>query len=285
MEKYLIINADDFGVCSETNIAIIELYKNKLITSTSLIASGEGVDEALEGAKANDIKVGVHFAFNSDYPNHLWKSVSEKIAVQSLVDEEGYFYNDVNLFNKSALPRELDIEMLSQYKLITDSGVKVDHADSHSGTLYGINMRLFFINAFRFCKKYNLPFRFPKAPDFLGDFFGGKVPAIVKAAHKIVLSISKHYKVRLIDDMISNPYKLEDIPSYKALEDYYVDKIKNIKEGVTELFLHPSYDAPHLNSGQWKKRIYELEFLNSENFKNAISESGVMLCSYDILNT
>ena len=36
MAKYLIINADDFGLNKEQNEAIKDLLNNKLITSTSL---------------------------------------------------------------------------------------------------------------------------------------------------------------------------------------------------------------------------------------------------------
>jgi predicted glycoside hydrolase/deacetylase ChbG (UPF0249 family) len=284
-KKFLIINADDFGVCPQTNKAIVELYTEKLISSTSLIASGTAFHDAIEQAQKSNIKVGVHFAFNSDYSNHLWQAISDKELVSSLVDADGFFHNDTNLFNKGAISTELDIEMQNQYDIIAKSGVSIDHADSHCGTLYGINGRLFFINAFRFCKKYNLPFRFPKNPEFLQDYFANKVPPMIKIAHKAVVFISKLYGVKLINNMISNPYKLKDIPNYKALEDYYLDKIRNLQPGVTELFLHPSYDAPSLCSNEWKKRIYELEFLHSQNFQTALKDSGAEICSYEIFKS
>jgi predicted glycoside hydrolase/deacetylase ChbG (UPF0249 family) len=119
----------------------------------------------------------------------------------------------------------------------------------------------------------------------LQDYFAGKVPKVVKFAHKAVIFIAKLYGVKLIDDMISNPYKLKDIPSYKALEDYYLEKLRHLRPGVTELFLHPSYDAPYLNNAEWKKRVYELEFLHSQNFQTALKESGAEICSYDILKS
>lgn len=284
-KKFLIINADDFGVCPETNRAIAELYKEKLITSTSLIASGGAFEDAVEKAKLHNMKVGVHFAFNSDYADNLWKAISSYEQITSLVNSDGFFHNDVNLFNKKAISKELDIEMQNQLDIIRENGVEIDHADSHCGTLYGINGRLFFINAFRFCKKNNLPFRFPKNGEFLKDYFPKNVPAFIKFAHKTVVFISKLYGVKLIDDMISNPYKLKDIPNYQALEDYYADKIRNLKDGVTELFLHPSYDAAYLNNEDWKKRVYELEFLHSQSFQTALNDSGAKICSYEILNS
>ena len=44
--KKLIINADDFGICQETNKAIKELFLAKKITSTSLLAVGDGAEDA-----------------------------------------------------------------------------------------------------------------------------------------------------------------------------------------------------------------------------------------------
>ena len=37
-ERYLIINADDFGICDSADRAILRLLQEKRITSTSLMA-------------------------------------------------------------------------------------------------------------------------------------------------------------------------------------------------------------------------------------------------------
>lgn len=282
-KKYLIINADDFGICSETNRAIEELFRDKKITSTSILVSGKDVNEAIQIAKINAIKVGIHFTFNSDFSDNLWHCVSPYESVKSLVNKDGFFHYDLGLFNKGAKSEELDRELLSQYNFIKDCGVEIDHADSHSGTLYGINGRLFFLNAFRFCKKTGLPFRFPKSNNFLKGFFNGRVPSYIKLAHKLIIGTSKMYGVRLIDDLFSNPYSIEKIDSYTALENYYLEKIRGLEYGVTEMFLHPSYDAPQLNIKEWKKRVYELEFLNSKKLARVINDEGIELCSYEIL--
>jgi len=281
MEKYLIINADDFGVSRETNKAIAELFLDKRITSTSLIATASYGKEAVELSRKHNFRVGVHLTMNSDYLFDKWKPASSE--KNSLADTEGFLNSDLNEFRKKAKSSDVSIECQNQYDLIKKMGAIIDHADNHSGTLYGINGRFFFNNAFRFCKDNNLPFRFPKRNTFLKDFFRGKIPFYAVLAHKFVLSRAKRYGVELIDDMISNPYPIDKIDGYKSLEDYYLDKVRNLKEGVTELFLHPSYDSsPYNNSKEWQKRIYELEFLQSEKLYNLIKDEGIKLCDYTI---
>ena len=50
MAKYLIINADDFGLNNEQNEAIKDLLTNKLITSTSLMSVASQANDATDFA-------------------------------------------------------------------------------------------------------------------------------------------------------------------------------------------------------------------------------------------
>ena len=38
MDKYLIINADDFGMCRSANLAVMDLLKSGSITSSTIMA-------------------------------------------------------------------------------------------------------------------------------------------------------------------------------------------------------------------------------------------------------
>ena len=60
MEKYLIINADDFGYNEQQNAAIEELLKNQLITSTSVLTVVPSAKQAVDFSGVNHIDVGVH---------------------------------------------------------------------------------------------------------------------------------------------------------------------------------------------------------------------------------
>ena len=58
MDKYLILNADDFGYDAETNEAIETLLKSERITSVSLLAPAPAAEDAADRAKRLGVSVG-----------------------------------------------------------------------------------------------------------------------------------------------------------------------------------------------------------------------------------
>ncbi len=59
--KKLIINADDFGFSSKINQGIIHSFKNGVVTSTSIIITKEGFEDAVMLAKDNPrLSIGIH---------------------------------------------------------------------------------------------------------------------------------------------------------------------------------------------------------------------------------
>ena len=63
MDKYLIINADDFGMCRGSNLAVMELLKAGKITSSTIMAPCAWAPEAAQFANAKaslygDLKYG-----------------------------------------------------------------------------------------------------------------------------------------------------------------------------------------------------------------------------------
>lgn len=280
--KKLIINADDFGISLYTNKAIMELFAAGKITSTSLLANGEYGDDAMKTARDNSFKVGVHLTINSDFDKRPWRSLS---ASSSLSDADGNLLSDTKLLAQRAISREVTAECVAQIEKVIASGVKVDHLDNHCGTMYGINGRLFFFNAFRLAARYKLPFRFPKQNGFLASNFNKGIPRAVKIAHRFVAGIGKTMRVKLIDNLITNPYKTAEIGGYPALEKYYIDAIKAMPCGITELFLHPSYYCPTYSmlTEEWKKREWELELLHSKALEDLIKNENIELISYDNL--
>jgi chitin disaccharide deacetylase len=277
--KYLIINADDFGSNKSTNSAISELFEKKMITSSSMFTVTDYSKEAAAITAENKFPVGVHFTINSDDNEERWQGNSN---AKSFSDEKGLMLNSIKLSLK-AKSKDVTNELEAQYSYMLNNGCKPDHADNHCGTLYGINGRMFFINAFRFCKKYELPFRFPNKGDYLNRQYAGKAPQVLLLAHRIIANIAKYYKIMMLDDMISNPFPIREIKSYEDLRDYYINELRNIGPGITELFLHPSYpkdDKPSEKDNEWLKREYELKLLLSGDLLEVAREKSIVLVSW-----
>lgn len=277
--KYLIINADDFGVQTSTNKAIAELFEKGLISSASLLTVAEDSRDAAKIAATNKLSVGVHLTINSDDKENRWQSNSD---AKSLNDDKGLLH-DNKMLALRAKSKDVTQELEAQYRFMVDNGCVPDHADNHCGTLYGINGRLFFVNAFRFCKKYSLPFRFPKSPAFLERQLGRKVPGVLLLAHKMIVTTAKRYDICMPDDIVSNPHSIKNIQTYDVLRDYYVEQIKSMKPGITEFFLHPSYpigNTPSEIDNEWLKREFELKLLQSGDLLQVAAEQRITVCSW-----
>lgn len=277
MSKYLIINADDFGYNDEQNSAIKELLSNGLITSTSVLTVCEKSKEAVAFAKKNAVDVGVHLTINSDNSDKKWQSISNaKSFVGGLPSEQ----RDL-IFRTTR--RDVRSELEAQYSFITKGGATVDHADNHCATLYGINGRRFYIDAFDFCAEHNLPFRFPKASVFLERQLERKIPNALKRYQQMIVRSGEKRGVKMLDDLVSNPWSIKRIKDYNTLEKYYLDAIDNCIDGVTEMFLHPALPLEN-EQGEWQKRVFEYEILKSGCLLDRAKQKGIEVVSWKIFN-
>ena len=277
MSKYLIINADDFGYNDEQNAAIKELLQDGLITSTSVLTVCEKSKEAVAFAKERAVDVGVHLTINSDNAAEKWHSISNVKSFSGGLPSE---QKDL-IFHTTR--RDVRQELEAQYDFITKAGATVDHADNHCATLYGINGRIFYIDAFDFCSKYNLPFRFPKTSGFLERQLGRKIPNILKTYQQMIVHAGEKRGVKMLDDLVSNPWSIKRIKDYNTLEKYYLDAIDNCIDGVTEIFLHPALPLEN-EQGEWQKRVFEYEILKSGCLLDRAKQKGIEVVSWKIFN-
>jgi predicted glycoside hydrolase/deacetylase ChbG (UPF0249 family) len=84
MTKYLIINADDFGMSQIFNEVILDLIKKDLIRSTTVMIDRvtdnqkEQFDELIALSKNKNLSIGLHLEFkDSDYPSQIKSQYSK----------------------------------------------------------------------------------------------------------------------------------------------------------------------------------------------------------------
>src|SRR5579859_5990526 len=72
-EKFLIVNADDFGMSSGVNRGIIQAHENGIVTSASLMVRCQGAAAAAEYAgQHNSLSIGLHL----DLGEWVWRDES-----------------------------------------------------------------------------------------------------------------------------------------------------------------------------------------------------------------
>jgi len=276
-ERYLIVNADDFGMSESTNEAIRQLFEGEKITSTGILAPAPFAPEAAKLAAQGSYSVGVHWTLTSEWAEHPWKPCSD---APSLL-EVGFLTADKGKA-KQAKSNHVTKELEGQYQALVAMGCRPDHADSHAGTLYGTNGRLFFLNAYRLCKKYGLPFRFARSDSFLARQFGREPGAALKLASKAISGIGGLYGVELLDDFYSDPRPVEKIDGLSGLKAYYEAQLATLKGRICEVFMHPCLPDEELlaRSPQWQKRVWEYEYLKSGDLLLAAKEAGFEVVSW-----
>jgi len=133
----LIVNADDFGLTSGVNRAIIELHRDGLLTSATLMAKAAATDEAIELALANPtLQVGCHVVLVDGEPMlspqlvpHLADPLSGTFE-PSLVA----FVRKTYIQSSRDIAREIEAEATAQIKSLQARGLRISHIDTHKHT-------------------------------------------------------------------------------------------------------------------------------------------------------
>lgn len=127
----LIVNADDFGENSAVNWAILEAHRHGLVTSTSLMVTGEAWEEAVEMARSTpSLRVGLHVVLVHGRP------VSPPETIPELVTPEGRFPQDaaragLRWFVSRRAREQIRREVLAQVERFLRTGLPLDHLNGH----------------------------------------------------------------------------------------------------------------------------------------------------------
>ena len=129
---HLIINADDFGYCPRRDRAILDLFEQRAISSTSLLVNGDNASQAVAQAKRTHLPMGLHLNLTEGRP-----ATEDLSRIHSLVDANGLMHGKFGLRARldqgSIQPEHLlhEIEMqLIRYQQLTD-GLSPFHLDGH----------------------------------------------------------------------------------------------------------------------------------------------------------
>ncbi len=260
MGKFFIVNADDFGLSEEISKGIISASEKGIVTSTSVVANGKYFKKGITLLNDKQLDIGVHLSF-------VGGGRPLTGTIDGLVDDSGLFlkgFKDViprivtNRYNRKALRDEL----FEQAGLLKDSGVNISHIDSHQHLhiLPGIGEIIV-----ELARHFNIRWvRLPR-PGYL-SFFGLSMNVLSK-----ILSLKlKSNRLRFTDHF--EGFELSGSMNENALSGI----INNLKEGVTELIVHPGYDSSEDYDWGYGWEV-ELNALCSENIKSRIKDKEIIL--------
>lgn len=248
-KKYLVVNADDFGLCPSINKSSIAALLKGCVTSLSIMAPAPYFKQAVNIMHKNNIRhVGVHLTLTSEFSKLRYGPVSSIKDVPSLIDKKGRFPKTIYYLSKHARQEEVKIELENQIKKVIKHNLIPTHLDCHMFALhFEVLRRTDFLPVILcLCRKFNLPFRSP----FLKE--------------KIFLEKNN---IRILFRSFKGSY---DIPARnKKLK--YDNWLKKLPYGVSELILHCGYDNLSLRT------ITKRSLRRQADYDYAVSESTLSL--------
>jgi chitin disaccharide deacetylase len=129
--RRLIVNADDFGLSSSVNEAVIRAHCGGILTTASLMVNEPGFDEAVKLAKDNPkLGVGLHLALLMGH------SALPPEKIPGLANSRGEFPScpigvGMKYFFKRNLREQLRAEIHAQFEKFQETGLPLDHVNGH----------------------------------------------------------------------------------------------------------------------------------------------------------
>jgi predicted glycoside hydrolase/deacetylase ChbG (UPF0249 family) len=235
-QKVLILHADDIGSIASANRAFDDQKKFGLIQSGSVMMPAP---EALNAVRTfgRDSDLGVHITLTSEWANYRWAPTAHPEEVPSLVDRKGFLPD--GLLNLFVWGKERDVanEMEAQMQMALRAGMQPSHMDMHMGGPLG---RPSWVKAYlNLGRKYRVPPMLPKMSEELRKqygFLGGAFMALYASG---IINQAERAGFLLLDYLVDHP--LPETKNYNERKAAYLEILRNLKPGVTQVIFHPAY--------------------------------------------
>ena len=276
----IIVNADDFGRSPAVNAGVLRAHREGILTSASLMVTGDAVDEAVSIAKQTpSLAVGLHVVAACG------RAALPHARLPHITREGGHFSDDApqagwQYFHSHAARRELASELEAQFKLFADTGLPLSHVDGHLNihvhpTVFQLLMPL----AERFRAR---GFRLPR-DDFGLALRQERRDGGTRATRAITFALlccwcrSRLRRTRL--RVVDRVYGL--LQSGRMHESYLLRILTRLRVPAAEMYLHPS---TAFEGDAFGPNPDDLQALLSPAVREALRDGGHRLSTYSSLD-
>ncbi len=279
MERFLIINADDFGLCEGVNNGIAQAHTKGVLTSTTLMANMPLAADAVKIAKEfPNLGVGIHLNLTDGSP------LSKEPVVSLLVDGKGQFkFKPNELAKKSILGfrfrKAIKTELSAQVQWAVEMGIKPTHLDSHKHihsfpVIYPIVCSI--------ARQFNIrAIRYTYEPPMVLDL---PWPPIDKESRKRLRITRIMAKInRLQNPQFFKTKATFGIAHTGKIDLYFFNTLASaILPPVAEVMTHPGFlnGLDKIRTRLIEQRKVELTALCSEEVKKLFKVAGIKLIHY-----
>ena len=270
--RRLIVNADDFGLTSAINHAVIRAHQEGILTTASLMVNGRSCDEAVALARENPrLGVGLHLSLVCG------RSTLPPAEIPGLVDDKYNFsdhpaWSGFRYFFQPGLRRQLQSEILGQFEKFRLTGLSLDHVNGH------LNLHLH-PTVFNILQHHDgdwgiRRFRLTRDPFWLNARLAAG-QWLYRLTHALVFNLLS-WRARPVLDRRGIRHTgavFGLLQNGRVCEDYVLKLLPRLPAGDSELYSHPSLD-------EFK---HELDAFVSPRVKAQVAQSGIELIRYQDL--
>ncbi|MBI4369959.1 MAG: ChbG/HpnK family deacetylase [Elusimicrobia bacterium] len=276
--KFLIVNADDFGLTESVCDGILESYRRGIVTSTSMLSTGRafayGADYLI---KNPGLAAGIHLCLDEERPARpdLWPA--------KFLTKEGFFEHRSLMFTWCLLgiisPGLVYEEWKAQIARCLEAGVHLDHLDGHGHVHLIPSLAPVAVKLAKEFKILNV--RFPQIGG-LGWLFrqGFLKTARVSAIAALGLLSRRHFK----GERSGRPYNFHGLAQGGRLDPKALNLIlEALPQGINELMCHPGL----WNEKQMNRYLYwdyhwqaELDALTQSHLREKLKKEGITLARF-----
>ena len=253
--KVVMLHADDIGMCSEANEAVIPYLLNDQIQSAAAMVPCPWFNDIADWYKKHpEEDIGLHLTLTSEWKNYRWGPVSNPSNVPELIDPEGYMWRGVIDVVSRTPVTTIEKEVRAQIERAYERGIKPGHIDTHMGTLYS---KVEYAEAFfKVAMEYGIPANVIEfTPDRVQKFRKQGYPITAR-----LIQSGTEYTLPKLDDFTSVP----NGKSYQEKKENFFDLIQNVEPGITEIIFHPSIETEGLKkiTNSWQQRVWEAKMFS-----------------------
>ncbi len=279
-QRRLIVNADDFGSSEAVNEAVVRAYTEGVLTSCSLMVTGEAFEHAVRLAHAHPgLAVGIHLV------TVMGRAVLSPAEIPTLVDEAGDFSSNptaagFKYYFSSQAQRELRHELAAQFQKFSTTGLQLSHIDGH------LHLHVH-------------PVILPMALE-LGACYGVRRMRVPREEYRLALAFDRqHAGTKAVQTLLFGPLATwmkrqlrahgfvwaervyGTLHSGRMDEAYFLYTLEHLRAGTNEIYFHPAVypSGQHLTADE-RQGTREFAALTSRAVGGRLRELGIGLINY-----
>ena len=256
----LIVHADDLAIHKDQTDGALDAMKEGMVkTGSVMVPCPDFKRMASIWKDTPELDLGLHLTLTTGHKaGYRWKPLLPVSKVSSLYNPDGYMWQGLQEFGENVSIREALMEIKAQIIKALEKGLRPTHIDTHMGT-YNMHPDLA-RGVMILSRKYNLPM-IPSAYHMEEMRKKGYVFPDTYWMYLLILG-DKYF-----------PWHRKKV---------YDDWLRNLKPGVHELIIHPSFMSEEYEQYVWHPYVLtgDHDYWSSPETKALANELGIIFIGY-----